>query len=209
MKLILTPRYAFDDTGQLIPGKVFRFVEKAFDREAYLASLDTLILVLCLIATTPEYLRGISMCFSFLSLVARRGIKGMENSTCAANDCVSTRIDDDGQVINEVGDAEAVERRGLLQKSHKIFSEQGQEVNFMLGELQLEVQNLLYTLESRIISIKDRGLTQIDKLASSATTSVAIRAIFYFLLKISRVYRKPQEEIDKATNDGFLSVLPK
>ncbi|KIV90486.1 hypothetical protein PV10_07788 [Exophiala mesophila] len=44
-------------------------------------------------------------------------------------------------------------------------------------------------------------------LAGSDTTAIAIRAIFYFLVKTPQVYARLREEIDQAERDGKLSEL--
>lgn len=43
------------------------------------------------------------------------------------------------------------------------------------------------------------------RLAGSDTTGISLRAIFYFLVQNPEVYRKLQNEIDKADHAGKLS----
>lgn len=47
----------------------------------------------------------------------------------------------------------------------------------------------------------------LSSLAGSDTTAIAIRAIFYFLVKTPQVYARLREEIDQAERDGKLSEL--
>ena len=48
-------------------------------------------------------------------------------------------------------------------------------------------------------------LTTQSSIAGSDTTAISLRAIFYHLMKNGRVYKKLQEEIDVADQEGKLS----
>ena len=53
------------------------------------------------------------------------------------------------------------------------------------------------------------AVTYNDRFAGSDTTAIAMRAVFYHLLKNPDIYKQVQQEIDSATAKGNLSSPPK
>jgi cytochrome P450 len=61
-----------------------------------------------------------------------------------------------------------------------------------------------------LVSLKKERSSLADRssFAGSGTTAIALRAIFYYLLKHPKIYKEVQEEVDKAKTTGKISSYP-
>lgn len=113
-------------------------MEKAGDHESYIATLESLIPLLCLVAVAPWYSRGLILLLAFFHPMVRKGLKCMNHMTDAARECVGKRVNDEGQIIEEA------ERRDMLQQLLDIVYTKGEKVDFRVGEVQLEAWGALF-----------------------------------------------------------------
>jgi hypothetical protein len=80
--LLTTKRYAFDVIGEIFFGNMFGFLRNNMDHNAYIASLDACMPVLCISAIGPTYLRPLITASSILVpavFKAVRAIDGIRN----------------------------------------------------------------------------------------------------------------------------------
>ena len=134
--LIYFARYAFDIVGTLFFGKMFGFMSERADHESWIASMDTLLPVLCTVAVAPTYTRPLILMSSILNPVVRKALKAVDHVADAARNCVAARVNED---IEQAKGA----RRDLMQQFLEIKREKGEKVDFGNGEVEAEVYTAL------------------------------------------------------------------
>ncbi|KAK6369088.1 hypothetical protein LTR64_007248 [Lithohypha guttulata] len=175
--------YTFDVIGELFFGQMFGFMDKEEDHKSYIACMDALMPVLLQVSLAPQYYRPFIFMSSALSSTVRKALKSFDVITNAAKECVARRVDNEAKVVEEA------KRNDIMQQLLDIVHEKGDKVDFKIGEVQFEAFAALF--------------------AGSDTTAIALRAVFYFLLKSPETYRDLQQEISDATRTGAMSVPPK
>ncbi|EOA91723.1 uncharacterized protein SETTUDRAFT_152774 [Exserohilum turcica Et28A] len=169
--------YTFDVVGEIFFGSMFGFLEHSKDHEAYIASLDALMPVLCVAAVASNYMRPLVMGSAIAIPVVFKALKALESIRNAAVIATKKRV-------KEVEDGK-VPRNDMLQQLFDIVQEKGEKANFSGREVTLEAY--------------------VAMLAGSDTTAIAFRATFYYLVRNPEMLRKAQAEIDAAVAAGLLS----
>ncbi|KIW22183.1 uncharacterized protein PV07_12094 [Cladophialophora immunda] len=170
--------YAFDVIGELYFGRMFGFMEKASDYGKYIASLDTLMPVICLSGIAPAYTRPLILASSVFSSNVRKALKAIDHIAAAARQCVAKRLEG-------ISSGNPSLRRDILHQLLEISQNKAKEVDFGVHEVEYEAYVALF--------------------AGSDTTAIAMRAIFYFLFKSPQAYQKLQAELDDAVANGKIS----
>ena len=106
------------------------------DHESWIASMDTLLPVLCTVAVAPTYTRPLILMSSILNPVVRKALKAVDHVADAARNCVAARVNED---IEQAKGA----RRDLMQQFLEIKREKGEKVDFGNGEVEAEVYTAL------------------------------------------------------------------
>ncbi|CEJ86201.1 hypothetical protein VHEMI04037 [[Torrubiella] hemipterigena] len=176
--------YTFDVIGELFFGKTFGFMEKAEDHEGYIRSLDRLLPVMAAAAVATPVTRFCILGSSMFSSDVRKALKALDHIAEAARACVQTRLDAGGKQDTADGP-----RRDLMAHHLSIVHDKGEAVDFGICEVQYEAYVAIF--------------------AGSDTTAIALRSIFYHLMKYPAACEKLQMEIDTAFASGTLSNPPK
>lgn len=122
--------------GELFFGKMFGFMRDREDHESWIAHMDTLMPVLCIVSVAPSYTRSPILISSILNPVVRKALTSIEHIAGAAKSCVADRVSGD---VEQAGGA----RRDLMQQFLDIKREKGEKVDFGMGEVQAEVYTAL------------------------------------------------------------------
>lgn len=123
-------RYTFDVVGEIFFGSMFGFLEHSKDHEAYIASLDALMPVLCVAAVASNYMRPLVMGSAIAIPVVFKALKALESIRNAAVIATKKRV-------KEVEDGK-VPRNDMLQQLFDIVQEKGEKANFSGREVTLE-----------------------------------------------------------------------
>ncbi|OAL30862.1 hypothetical protein AYO20_08555 [Fonsecaea nubica] len=171
--------YTFDVIGELFFGRMFGFLQQAADYQAWIASLDALMPGFCQVAVAPTYLRPFILLSSLFDSKMNAAIKCTQTMEVAAREGVARR-----QAELDQGSSTS-DSRDLLQQLFNIQREKGEKMDFSMREVEQEAYIAL--------------------LAGSDTTAIAIRSIFYHIVKDPKVYQRLRAEIDQANAEGELS----
>lgn len=123
--------YAFDVIGELYFSSMFGFMRERTDYGDYIASLDTLLPVLCAASVMPTYLRGLFLSSGMLLSSARKALKALQNIEQASATCVQERL--------QSNIVETDTREDFLGKLLAIHENKGKEQDFDLANVQTEV----------------------------------------------------------------------
>ncbi|KIV93696.1 hypothetical protein, variant [Exophiala mesophila] len=170
--------YAFDVIGELYFGEAFGFLQNSHDHGSWIHSLDLLMPFLCMTAVAPSYIRPFILASSLVVPGSLKALKAIETIGTSARACVLQRFKTQGAY-------EKQPRADILEQLYSISVEKGDQVDFKLGDIQQEAYVALF--------------------AGSDTTAIALRSVFYHLMKHPAVYAKLLAEIDEATAQGQLS----
>lgn len=139
--LMLAPRYAFDAIGELFFGQMFGFMQNREDHRSYIASLDTLMPVMCTVAVAPTYARTMILMSSIVNPVVRRGLRAVGHIAGAAKACVLQRVDRNTSIES----GEALPRRDMLQQLLDLIGkEKRTNIDYDIPEVQAEAHTSLY-----------------------------------------------------------------
>ncbi len=130
-------RYAFDTVGELFFGKMFGFMANREDHKSWIAHMDTLLPVLCIVAVAPSYTRSMILMSSVLNPVVRKALAAIDHIASAARTCVAERVNID------IGEIKGESRRDLMQQFLDIKREKGEKVDFGTGEIHAEAYTAL------------------------------------------------------------------
>ncbi|OJJ06598.1 hypothetical protein ASPVEDRAFT_45955 [Aspergillus versicolor CBS 583.65] len=169
--------YAFDVIGELYFSSMFGFMRGRCDVRNYIASLDTLLPVLCSASVMPAYARTPFLASGVLLSSVRKVLKALTNIEQASATCVRERLQSRSD--------EDHSRADILNKLLEIHKHKGGQQDFMMTDVQTEAYGGLF--------------------AGSDTTAAALSSILYYLMKNRNVYEKLLKEIDRATAAGRLS----
>ncbi|GAB7353809.1 hypothetical protein MBLNU459_g4187t1 [Dothideomycetes sp. NU459] len=181
--VLQSERYAFDVVGELYFGRMFGFMQHRHDHGNYIESLDALIPGICATAVSASYARPLILASSLLLPTVRKGLKAIDHIAAAAKACVARRVEE--QSCAGAGADGGVPRRDLLQQLLEIQQSKGEKVDFGRGEVEQEAYVALF--------------------AGSDTTAIALRSVFYHLIKTPSVYAQLMAELDAAAAAGQLS----
>jgi hypothetical protein len=123
-------RYAFDVIGEIFFGSMFGFLKNSMDHNAYIASLDACMPVLCISAIGPTYLRPLITASSILVPAVFKAVRAMDGIRKAAISATNNHIQDKEQ-------GAAPQKDILFQLLH-IVREKGEKANFGTSEATLE-----------------------------------------------------------------------
>lgn len=147
--------------------------------------MDALLPVLTVAAVSSPVTRFVILGSSMINSATRRALQAVDHIIAAARECVKKRKDNNSEDKGPVQGS----RTDFLHHLLHIVSEKGEKVDFGMGEVENEAYVALF--------------------AGSDTTAIALRAVFYYLLKNKQAYHDLQQEIDNATIDGRLSSPPR
>lgn len=184
--------FAFDVMGEVSFSRQFGFLEEGRDIDNTLQGIENMIWSGIVIAELPElYDFSQSRWFRMIPVVGQYGsslnflidvsasqalcIDNVENPDCDPQKALA--------FITERRDGKSVDRRDLLSRF-----------------LQLEKDN-----PAKFDTLDTQILATLNIFAGSDTTSIALRAVLYFLIKDQRVWTKLQKELDTAVADGTMS----
>lgn len=140
------------------------------------ASMDALVPTMNGAAWSASYTRPFIFAFAMLRAKTRFAIKGMDHIIDAAINCVEKRT-------NDMAAGKEL-RQDILSQLWDI-AEKGEKTSFKKTDIEQEAWVAL--------------------IAGAETTAIALRAIFYYLMKNPAVLRRVVEEIDAAAEQGELS----
>ncbi|OAL00128.1 cytochrome P450 [Phaeosphaeriaceae sp. SRC1lsM3a] len=169
--------YAFDVIGEIFFGKMFGFLHNSEDHGAYIASLDALVPLLCVIAIAPRHLRPFIGALMAIVPAAVAAAKSLDSIRTAALAAVGGRMKSIRDGSSQRGD--------MMSQLFDIVHEKGEKVNFSHREVTLESYSAMF--------------------AGSDTTAVAFRTTFYHLMRHPAAMAKARGEIDAALAEGSLS----
>ncbi|KAL2396868.1 Cytochrome P450 monooxygenase gsfF [Exophiala dermatitidis] len=170
--------YAFDVIGELYFGRMFGFMETRSDHESWIHSLDLLLPFLCMTAVVPTYVRPLILASSIAVPGSLKAVKAIDTIATAARKCAAKRF-------SEGKEAKSKDRTDILEQLYTIHQEKGEKVDFNMPEIEQEAWIALF--------------------AGSDTTGIALRSVFYHLLKNPSVYKQLMQELDEAAEKGELS----
>ena len=192
--------YAFDVIGELFFSRPFGFLASRRDVGGWIQAGDTLSLIFTMLGFSPPWARPLLYVASALVPKVLRGVRSLGTMETAAEECIRQR-------------REAMEKEGgggggrvdMLASFIRIMEEKGMEVDYGPVEVKSEIHTALWV--ALLPLVPRLGLTcEIARVVGSDTTSTAITAILYYLMKDRETYRKLLAEIDAATARGQLSV---
>ncbi|KAI9039408.1 cytochrome P450 [Aspergillus affinis] len=172
--------YAYDVIGELYFGKMFGFLGARRDHLGYLSSTDALIPVMTLSAVMPTYVRPFFMLGGLLFSRMRASLVALKSLTKAADATVEDRLAESKEVGN------VSQRPDVLNKVLKIYCQEGQRVDFDMDDVKMEVFGAFF--------------------AGSDTTAIALTGVLYHMLRHNSVLETVRQEIDRATENGELSL---
>ncbi|KAL3455993.1 cytochrome P450 [Aspergillus heterothallicus] len=169
--------YAFDVIGELYFSSMFGFMKQCSDVHDYIASLDTLLPVLCAASVMPTYVRAPFLASGLLLRSVRKALKALVGIEQASASCVRERLQSEAKLGST--------REDIIGKLLAIHENKGDQHNFNLTDVQTEVFTGLF--------------------AGSDTTAAAFSSILYHLMANPDAYKKLRQEIDEASTAGKLS----
>lgn len=155
---------------------MFGFMRDRMDYQQWVASLDALVPTMNAAAWSATYARPFIFALAMITAKTRFAIGGMERIIDAAIACVAKRTSD-------IAAGKEI-RKDILSQLWDI-QEKGENGDFKKTDIEQEAWVAL--------------------MAGAETTGIALRAIFYYLMKNPVVLRQVVEEIDAAAQQGELS----
>ncbi|KAF2635347.1 cytochrome P450 [Massarina eburnea CBS 473.64] len=169
--------YAFDNIGAIFFGEQFGFLEKSEDHGGYMKAVHLAMPFLSVVTMTPVWARPLVLATAFVTPKLLKAV-------IAVDGIRKTAVKE-----TEVAAARSVEstsqRYDAISQLLNIVHEKGEKVNFTMAEVTSEMWT---------------GI-----IAGADSTSIALRSVFYHLLKNPEKMRKIRTEIDNAFEDGTLS----
>ncbi|KAG9767418.1 hypothetical protein KCU88_g7459, partial [Aureobasidium melanogenum] len=107
-----------------------------------------------------------------------KALKAIDTIATAARKCAAKRF-------SEGKEAKSKDRTDILEQLYTIHQEKGEKVDFNMPEIEQEAWIALF--------------------AGSDTTGIALRSVFYYLLKNPSAYKQLMQELDEAAEKGELS----
>ena len=178
-------------------------MENSQDYESYIVSLDNLLPVMMTVSLVPPAFRGLVLGSSVFSATVRKGLMAIKRISAAARGSVSARTNADTKSESQ-GD-----RTDLLHHLLKIVKDKGEAVDFGKGEVESEAYSAMYEHTTFPLESDWCADNHLCSFAGSDTTAIALRSVFYHLMKNPEVYTELLKEIDDATDSGKLSSPPR
>lgn len=178
-------------------------MEHSHDHESYVASLDNLLPVMMTASLVPPAFRGLVLGSSVFSSTIRRELKALKHISAAARGCVAKRASE-----NTKSESQA-DRTDLLHHLLNIVKNKGEAVDFGKGEVESEAYSAMY--EHTIFRFESARCADnhLCSFAGSDTTAIALRSVFYHLMKNPEIYAELLKEIDDTASSGKLSSPPR
>ncbi|KAI9694926.1 MAG: hypothetical protein M1822_000543 [Bathelium mastoideum] len=170
--------YAYDIVGVVFFGKSFGFVEKGVDHLNYIEAVWTSLPFLGVAAVAPTYIRSFIMAAAALNPRTLKAARAVGGITKAALEQTARRRKD--------SEEENFQRNDLLSQLFRIERERGEKLDFTHREIALE--------------------SWVGIIAGADSSSGALRAILYHLMKYPGHLAKVLAEIDEADAAGLLST---
>ncbi|RKL01274.1 Cytochrome P450 momooxygenase gsfF [Fusarium oxysporum] len=168
--------YTFDIIGELFYGRAFGFIDEGKDQNDWIKSLDKMIPFVCLMGVAPPILRPLIGLGTMISSAGKEIRKGVKN------------IGESSSRLMKEAYASRIEapRTDMAQQIFSIFEKNGERMDFRWGDVEQESYGALF--------------------AGSDTTAIAFRSLFYHLMHNPEAYSRLEIEIDRAVDDGLLSM---
>ncbi|KAF2020437.1 cytochrome P450 [Aaosphaeria arxii CBS 175.79] len=168
--------YTYDVIGAVFFGKQFGFLQDSHDHGNYIAAVHKAMPFLSFIAQAPSYARGVLMATAIFVPPLLKAIIAVDNIRKTA--------------LRETADAmrrsqeDTFKRHDMISLLTAIVHQKGETEGFTRNE----VTNEMWTAV----------------MAGADSTAIALRAIFYYLMKHPAVMKKVHDEIDYYTALGVL-----
>ncbi|KAI4954248.1 hypothetical protein J4E91_001958 [Alternaria rosae] len=169
--------YSFDSVGVAFFGQAFGFLKDSIDYNNYIHSVHLAMPFLTLLTVTPYYIRP------FLLLVAVC-IPSLLKAVLAVEDIKKTAIIETKTATERTLEVTG-KRPDLLSQLLAIVQEKGEKVNYSHREITSDMWVAI--------------------MAGADSTSIAMRSVFYFLMKNPEKLEKARAEVDAAFENGNLS----
>ncbi|KAF1816357.1 pisatin demethylase [Eremomyces bilateralis CBS 781.70] len=175
--------FTFDVIGQLIFSQSFGFLERGGDQGHIMQAIETAIHIAMTMVNFPWYLHPLVTVYVLMIPRIAARLVAIPKPIGA----LETRVDRAIRGLCHDAQAKPIgpERRDFLTRWFGIYAEKGAELDFGLAEIKQEVWTALF--------------------AGSDTTSIALAATVYHLLKHPACYSRVIDEIDSADGQGLLS----
>ncbi|KAI9723570.1 MAG: hypothetical protein M1828_004166 [Chrysothrix sp. TS-e1954] len=169
--------YTFDVLGELFFGSMFGFLATGTDINSYIEALDNILPVMATAGACPKMVQKYVFPLAMLLPSTRRALPSLQHIEKSSQQRVEERHlhMKEGKPL----------RRDMLAKLFEIARDKGDEKDFHHADIQIECHTALA--------------------AGSDTTAIALRAIFYYLMKAPTTYTRLLQEVDTATSNGDLS----
>ena len=125
--------------GQLFFSGMFGFMETMRDHRGYIQALDLLLPILCAASVMPTYIRPVFLLGGAVIPRVFRALKSIGDIEKAADSCISER-----QALLRNG--QDVETKDILGSLFDIMNKKGEEIDFGLTEVKVEVYVALYVV---------------------------------------------------------------
>ncbi|KAF2801150.1 cytochrome P450 [Melanomma pulvis-pyrius CBS 109.77] len=170
--------YAFDVIGAVFFGKQFGFLENSHDYGSYIQSVHRAMPFLSVVAMTPHYFRPILMACAVT-------VPKLLRAVIAVGGIRKIAIQNTNQQMLNT-ETTTSKRHDILAQLLTIVHEKGEKVNLTHNDATAEMWT---------------GI-----MAGADSTSISLRAIFYYMMKHPETLVKAQAEIDAASAAGILST---
>ncbi|PSN68694.1 cytochrome P450 [Corynespora cassiicola Philippines] len=168
--------YAYDVVGAMFTGKRFGFLEERRDHGNYIQAIWRAMPFLSVVAMAPSYIRPLLQTSALL-------FPKLFKAILAVDDIRKTAVRETKETMARAEEATAMSN-DIISQLTTIVHTRGEKLNFT----DKEVTSLMW---SAVI-------------AGADSTSIAMRAIFYFMMKNPSVMEKAQAEVDAAFEKGTL-----
>lgn len=170
--------FAYDTVGELFFSKMFGFLRSRHDHLGFMASADYLIPVMTLSALLPTYIRPVFMLTGMLFPSLRKAVAALGTLTDASNRVVAERVQPGHNEVKS-------ERSDFITKVLQIYHEKGPKVDFDIDDVKTEAWSAFF--------------------GGGDTTAIYLSTTLYYILRDAEIYKRVQEEIDQATEEGRIS----
>ncbi|KAK7178813.1 pisatin demethylase [Paraphaeosphaeria sporulosa] len=175
--------YTFDAIGELYFGAPFGFLATGSDHGGWIQALDTLFPIFIAACAAPRSMRWLLPVFALLNGRSRAALGAFEKMIQAAKACVAER---QAKMMRgeEQGRVDLLAKLFDIKAAHEHMKTEGVDGDFTLAEVEQEAFVGIF--------------------AGSDTTAIALRSIFYHLMRSPTTYHKLRSEIDESVKAGTL-----
>ncbi|KAF2710606.1 cytochrome P450 [Pleomassaria siparia CBS 279.74] len=174
--------YTFDVIGAVFYGEQFGSLKNRHDHRNYIRSIHLAMPLLSVLAMTPVYLR-------YLIMACAVTIPKLLRAVIAVDGIRTISIHKTKQRVKALEAGTSTKSHDILSQLLILVQERGEKVGFTANDTTAEMWT--------------------GVMAGADSTAVALRAIFYYMMKHPETLAKAQAEVDAAFSAGTLSSPPK